>query len=564
MRLATKAVSVVPLCVFMSTEKITYFQYARKSSEEEGRQSLSIDGQLKDNLQVIKRNNLKVIETITDEASAAIPFNRTGYTEMIRRIKNGEASGIVVWHVDRLIRNPLEEGEFKWLLQTGIIKSIWTPGREYRSEDNGLLFSIEASMAAQYSRDLSVKVRRGMKQKFEAGQPAMKAPIGYLNTKFQAHGTNYILEDPTRFPVLRKGFDMLLTGAYTITEITTILYKEYGLESTAIKGRPVSRPTMYRIFTNPFYYGAFTRNGVEYRGSYKPLITMQEFDRVQEILGRKGKPRPKRHSFAFTGFMKCGSCGSAITASEKTKAIKATGTYKTYVFYHCTKRKTGYELCTDKKYTTKEQLESLIIEELTHYEITPVFKEWILEYMRDKYKDEIERNKALAHAVEVQEQKLVQELDTLLDLRIAGSINEEKFQEKKQQKEQLLARARAKKAESANNSIDWIEHADRCLEFAVGIVAAFKEDDDKAKKLICQEFGWNWQLKGKKLFVCKRDWLIDLREIKEVAKLHMRPLEPGKTFVKSDYNMISGYVMSEMRRLRNDIGPPEESYPLAA
>lgn len=525
---------------------------------------MSIDGQLKDNLQVIKRNHLKIIETITDEASAAIPFNRAGYTEMIRRIKKGEASGIVVWHVDRLIRNPLEEGEFKWLLQTGVIKSIWTPGREYRSEDNGMLFSIEASMAAQYSRDLSVKVRRGMKQKFEAGQPAMKAPLGYLNTKFQAHGTNYMLEDPVRFPVLRMGFEMFLTGAYTIAEVSNTLFKDYGLQSTAVAGKPVSRATMYRTFTNPFYYGSFTRNGVEYKGTYKPMITAQEFDRIQEILGRKGKPRPKRHSFAFTGFMRCGRCGCAITASEKIKWIKASGGYKTYVFYHCTKRKMGSEPCTDKKYTPKEQLESLIIEELGHYEITPALKEWILDYMRTGHKDEIERNAALAHAVTIQEQTLVKELDTLLDLRIASSINEEKFQEKKRQKEELLARVQLKKKEYATLSMDWIDQADRCLEFATGIVAAFKKGDDKAKKLICHEFGWNWQLKSQKLFVCKRDWLNDLREIKEIAKLQMKPLEPGKTFVKSDYNVLSGHILSEMRRLRNDIGNIDEDYPLAA
>lgn len=545
----------------MSNDKITYFQYARKSSEEEGRQSLSIDGQLKDNLQIIMRNNLTVIDTITDEASAAIPFNRVGYTDMIRRIKKGEASGIVVWHVDRLIRNPLEEGEFKWLLQTGIIKSIWTPGREYRSEDNGMLFSIEASMAAQYSRDLSVKVRRGMKQKFEAGQPAMKAPLGYQNTKFQAHGTNYMLEDPVRFPVLRKGFEMFMTGAYTIAEVSNTLFKDYGLQSTAVKGKPVSRATMYRTFTNPFYYGSFTRNGVEYRGTYKPMITAQEFDRIQEILGRKGKPRPKRHSFAFTGFMKCGSCGCAITASEKTKWIKASKCHKTYLFYHCTKRKMGSKPCTDKKYTTKEQLESLIIDELGRYEIAPTLKEWILDYMRNGQQDEIERTKALAHAVAVQEQTLIKELDTLLDLRIASSITEEKFQEKKRQKEELLARVQLKKEEYSILSMNWFTQADHCLEFATGIVAAFKKGDDKAKKLICHEFGWNWKLKGGKLFVCKRDWLNDLREIKEIAKLKMKPLEPGKIFVKSDYNVLSGHIVSEMRRLRNDIGNIEDDCP---
>jgi hypothetical protein len=49
--------------------------------------------------------------------------------------------------------------------------------------------------------------------------------------------------------------------------------------------------------------------------------------------------RGKTKEFAYTGFIKCGECGSAITAVEKTKTIKTTGERKTYIYYHCTKRK---------------------------------------------------------------------------------------------------------------------------------------------------------------------------------------------------------------------------------
>lgn len=52
------------------------------------------------------------------------------------------------------------------------------------------------------------------------------------------------------------------------------------------------------------------------------MITEEEFDRVQKLLGRKGRPRPKRHRFAFTGLMNCGTCGAMITAEEKIKHQK--------------------------------------------------------------------------------------------------------------------------------------------------------------------------------------------------------------------------------------------------
>jgi len=108
---------------------------------------------------------------------------------MIKRLKKGEASGIIVWKIDRLARNHLEGGELIHLLQTGVIKSIFTPNREYQSRDSALLISLEASMASQYSVDLAENVKRGLSKKVAMGQPPYIAPIGYLNTKRVEHGS---------------------------------------------------------------------------------------------------------------------------------------------------------------------------------------------------------------------------------------------------------------------------------------------------------------------------------------------------------------------------------------
>jgi hypothetical protein len=48
------------------------------------------------------------------------------------------------------------------------------------------------------------------------------------------------------------------------------------------------------------------------------MITEAEYDRVQILLGRNGNPRPQSHlEFAFTGIIRCGDCGRAVTAEEK-------------------------------------------------------------------------------------------------------------------------------------------------------------------------------------------------------------------------------------------------------
>jgi hypothetical protein len=50
------------------------------------------------------------------------------------------------------------------------------------------------------------------------------------------------------------------------------------------------------------------------------MITLEEFDRVQILLGSPGRAKPKRHEFAFTGLIRCGACGGSVTAQENTIA----------------------------------------------------------------------------------------------------------------------------------------------------------------------------------------------------------------------------------------------------
>jgi len=60
------------------------------------------------------------------------------------------------------------------------------------------------------------------------------------------------------------------------------------------------------------------------------MVTPEEYDRVQLILGRKGKPRKTKRAFAFTGAIHCEECGCLYTAEIKKKIIF---TFKTLRFF---------------------------------------------------------------------------------------------------------------------------------------------------------------------------------------------------------------------------------------
>src|ERR1043165_9596000 len=143
---------------------LKHFVYSRKSTEDEDRQILSIDAQLSELNAIAQQNRLTVIERVTESKSAKEP-GRAVFNEMIRRIESGEANAILTWKLDRLARNFDDGGKIIGMLQRGTIQEIRTFEKSYLPTDNVLMIAVELGMANQYVRDLSVNIRRGIREK---------------------------------------------------------------------------------------------------------------------------------------------------------------------------------------------------------------------------------------------------------------------------------------------------------------------------------------------------------------------------------------------------------------
>jgi len=501
-----------------------YFIYCRKSSEKEDRQVLSIESQQSELKKLAEKLNLEVIDILLESRSAKAP-GRPVFDEMIKRIEKKEADGIICWKLDRLARNPIDGGQIIWMLQQGVIKHIQTYERSYHPGDNVLLMSVEFGMANQFILDLSQNTKRGLRAKAERGWYPGPAPVGYLNSSYKRKGEEEIVKDPERFDLVRKMFDFMLTGNYTPPKILEIANKKWGFKMR--NGKPMPRSAIYRIFTNSFYCGIFEYpkgSGNWYKGKHEPMITEDEYDKVQVLLGRKGRPKPKTHIFAFTGMIRCGECGAMVTAEEKIKRQK-NGNIHRYIYYHCTKRKDPS--CSQRCIEEKE-LEKQILDILKKIEIPPEFHQWAVEQARKESKKEIkDRNKILENQRKAYK-NCVKKIDRLIEMRMNDEISQEEFLRKK--KELLEEKVKLKELlnDTDNRINKWVEKVEAILNFARDAKKEFEKGGLEKKRQILLTLGSNLLLKDKKLIISIEKPLSLMEKISQEVKAIHRRFEPLK------------------------------------
>ena len=310
-----------------------YFIYCRKSSESEDRQILSIDSQLSTLRATFgSRDDVQIAGVYQEAFSAAAP-GRPYFNEMLQRLSRREADGIIAWAPDRLARNSVDGGQVIYYLDRRIIKDLKFATYTFENNSQGkFMLQIMFGQSKYYSDALSENVKRGNRTKLELGWRPSQAPLGYLNDP----ATKTIIADPKRFSLVQQIFRLMLTGAHSPRQIAEIARDRWGLRTVTKKrigGKPPSLSAIYKILRSPFYAGLIKWGDQTYEGKHPPMITVEEFRRIEALIRRPSRPRPKTLSFAFTGMMRCSSCGCAITAERK---INRQGHH--YIYYHCVRR----------------------------------------------------------------------------------------------------------------------------------------------------------------------------------------------------------------------------------
>ena len=458
-----------------------FFLYARKSTDTEDKQVLSIEAQLAELRALARREGLEIAEEFVEKRSAKMP-GRPIFCDMMQRIQDGEAQGIICWKIDRLARNPVDGGQVQWFLQQGVIRHIQTHDRSHFPNDNVLMMSVELGMANEYIRQLAANTARGLREKARRGTYPGLAPIGYLNDP----RTKTIRVHKKNAALVREMFERYASGA-TLNELAIFL-ENAGVMSKGNRRVHISRVSF--IIQNPFYYGHFRYAEELYEGTHTPLISKALFDKANAVLKKRGRtPAIKTEPAPLCGLLRCGFCGMGITAEVKEKHQK-NGNVHHYTYYRCT-RKNKAAKCKEAPMRS-ELLESQLSTLLSEYAMP---QEWTSPLLKKLDEEAANASKTASGVVQELRDKvrdISRQLSRLTDLYVAEDLQREDYlsrrralvSERRTIEEQIvrLERTPAAWVEPVRN---WIEDASRLDEIAKS------EDLPSKKSSLHKVFGLN-------------------------------------------------------------------------
>jgi DNA invertase Pin-like site-specific DNA recombinase len=369
-------------------EQINYCLYARKSSESDERQAMSIESQINEMKTMAERENLFIKEIRQESHSAKSSGLRPIFNKLLIDIKNGEFNALLTWAPDRLSRNAGDLGTLVDLMDQGKLKTIRTFSQSFSNNPNEkFLLMILCSQAKLENDNRGINVKRGMRAKCESGWRPNTAPIGYLNV-MTYNRISYVEIDKERAPIIKQMFHRVAEKGQSGRVIKAWLTQ---IGFTTRRGKPLALSKIYTTLKNSFYYGEFTFGEKVYKGKHEPLITKEIFDKVQKQLFVPEKEWNKK-AFPFRGLCKCGSCGEWITAEEKYKKLKY-GEMRKYVYYHCG-RHVNYDC--DEPYITEEDLVKQLVAYIDEIKLDEV-------YLASYLKEDIDRFHGLRSRVLRQE-----------------------------------------------------------------------------------------------------------------------------------------------------------------
>lgn len=285
--------------------------YARISQDRSGDEA-GVTRQLKDCRAEAERRGWTVAEEyVDDDVSAYSRKRRPAYERMLRDIAEGRRDAVVVWHMDRLHRRPIELEQFVSVCERAGVRDVVTlSGEVDLANGDGLLMArLLAAVAANESASKSRRLKRKALEIAETGRPTMggRRPFGFAEDR--------TTHEPAEAAAVREAAARLLAGE-SLTSVTRWM-QESGVPT--VSGAEWRTHSVRQVVTNPRMWGMRVhQDQVIGEGTWEPILTPEQGERLRRLLldpARRTNRTARR--YLLSGMLTCGKCGARMVSAPR-------------------------------------------------------------------------------------------------------------------------------------------------------------------------------------------------------------------------------------------------------
>ncbi len=351
--------------------------YARLSEEtEENRERATVETQMELLRKfAAEREDMVVAKEYADISCTGTNFERPGFEEMMRDMRDGVIDCIVVKDLSRLGRDYVETGNYiERVFPFFSVRFIAvTDGYDSERPGGELVMPLKNMVNEMYVKDLSKKMKSAYRAMWQKGEYSSgSVPYGYVN-----EGRRLQPDDGAK-EIVQEIFRLFLQGS-SLKEIARILsaktvnpkaYKtlRFGHEVPDGMNTEWNCVTVRAILTNHAYIGASVHNknkrvnGKQVRtpkeewiiveDTHEPLVSREDFDMVQEMLADNVKQFRSTHGKNGFDHSRFNLVGKKIICADcgKIMGFRTEGTRHINKFYRCkTYLDTTKKGCTNHK-----------------------------------------------------------------------------------------------------------------------------------------------------------------------------------------------------------------------
>jgi len=467
------------------------FGYIRVSTQKQG-EGVSLEAQKDAITAFASRQNLAVTEWFEEKETAA-KSGRPVFNQMLKALRRGAASGIIMHKIDRSARNLKDWATVGELSDQGIDVYFATESLDFRSRGGRLTADIQAVIAADYIRNLRDETIKGLRGRLKQGFYPWAAPLGYLDNG----GGKPKTPDPMRAPLIKKAFRLYGSGQHSLRSLLAEMQRQ-GLTGT--NSHPISKDGLERILNNPFYCGIIRLKGSGeiYQGIHEPLISVELFEHVQAVKdGRCGK-KVTKHNHLYRGLFRCADCDSAMIPERQ----------KGRVYYRC--HTIGCQTTTIRE----DVLEGAIRAHLASHAPTDEAIERIIMAMKEWEAEQDQHDQTGLY--EAQLAQIDQRMEKLTDALIDRLIDDKVFNERKQR----LVLEKARLEEQLRNSAAERPNPDdirKFLELTKSLAELYDSAIPGEKRQMVESTTSNRTVSGKNVCLEPSNWLSEVKNATGVA-----------------------------------------------